>query len=314
MMRKFITFLSLIAITLVGTAAPMTGHAEETSLHGAKERVSSNLDSLNGQAADLRNQIGDLDAEISDLRQRYAELERKGEELRAALMELIKQSYIIDSSSTSLDELVSSKSLSELFSGEHYRVVVNDEVQDKADEYVANQKALEDSIAAAQEKRQGLLTLKGQLENRIQAAKVAEEARLRLERMKEAEYERMKEADAQHKASELAGQTQQFTPSRGGSNPFEPGYVGQCTWYVHELLGVSQPTNAGNWTANSSRPVVGSVMIWRVSQIGGVGHVGVVRKVVDGGRAVWVQHMNWTMGPGVPMYTKEPSTGNFWIP
>ncbi|HTI15666.1 MAG TPA: CHAP domain-containing protein [Dictyobacter sp.] len=104
----------------------------------------------------------------------------------------------------------------------------------------------------------------------------------------------------------------------GYSNPFP---WGQCTWWAsqryHQLHGVYVPwttnANAYQWTARarqfhwhvSSKPSVGSIIVLQggVQGAWGLGHVGVVEKVLGGGR-VLTSNMDWGVYPGSVTYVQ----------
>lgn len=94
-------------------------------------------------------------------------------------------------------------------------------------------------------------------------------------------------------------------------NPSSGGYVAggsNCVAFVCAMApGLCQQGNAGTWSANSSTPSVGAVMIFRPGQQGasGYGHVGVVTGV--NGNTVSLAHANWRSGQ-----TTFQSTGNFY--
>ena len=134
--------------------APATGNAEESAKAEAIANMDANLDSLNQQIGDIGGQIGDVDGEIAGLNAKYDKLNQENEELLAEILRYMKDDYVVGSSSTTLDSLVSSESLSDLASAEQYRNNATDVVREKFDEYVGQLKEIEDLLAEAKEKRQ----------------------------------------------------------------------------------------------------------------------------------------------------------------
>lgn len=100
------------------------------------------------------------------------------------------------------------------------------------------------------------------------------------------------------------------TPSAQGrrsraSYAYASGYGGiSCVPYVRAVTGMDVSGNAHAWWYNSaglyersSRPEVGSVMVFRASGGMRLGHVAVVSRVL-GNREVLIDHANWG-GPGI---------------
>ena len=297
--------------------APATGNAEESAKAEAIANMDANLDSLNQQIGDIGGQIGDVDGEIAGLNAKYDKLNQENEELLAEILRYMKDDYVVGSSSTTLDSLVSSESLSDLASAEQYRNNATDVVREKFDEYVGQLKEIEDLLAEAKEKRQGLLELKGQLDERKATVEAQEAARAAAEALTEQQFEKAQEANEQAEAEAIASGGSTSTPSSGGSvssisghggNPYP---YGQCTWYVYSVTGRGQNGNAGTWGSTSSTPGVGKIMIWYPGEQGasGAGHVGVVVGV--SGNTVTIRHMNWH-GVGVVSTETFRSTGKFF--
>lgn len=309
-----------VATMLVTTVAvaPAAGQAEESVKAKTLAKIDANLDGLSQQISEIGGQISDVDSEIAELEAEYRKLQQENEELLREIMSYMKDDYVVTASSTTLDSLVTSQKLSDLASAEQYRNNATDVVQEKFEQYIDRAGEIEDLLAEAKEKRQGLLDLKGQLDQRKATVEAQEQARQAAAALSE---QKLREAQEQHEQAEAvsiasnsgatsapSGGGGSVAPIGGGNNPYP---YGQCTWYVYSVTGRGQNGNAGTWGATSSTPAVGKIMIWAPGEQGaaGAGHVGVVIGV--SGSNVTVRHMNWN-GWAVVSTGTYRSTGKFY--
>lgn len=319
-----LTSLTVITTLVVGSLAVSpqpTQAVEGDSCQSLISGVNQNLESLRSQSAELAAQIGEVNEEIAGYEADYQRLERESKELWDAILESMGEGWIIDSSSTPFDALVSSDSLAELFSSEHYRNKVSEDLQEKVEVYFKKQDEINDLLADAKEKRQGLLELKSQHDQRQTTMEAQEEAKQAAEQMKVEECKAAQQANEQAETEGIAqaasggstgsssGEGGSFSPIGGGNNPYP---FGQCTWYVYSATGRGQNGNAGTWGAASSTPGVGKIMIWRPGEQGAsyAGHVGVVIGV--SGSNVTIRHMNWGGAFGQVTTGTFQSTGKFY--
>ncbi|MDP9211683.1 MAG: CHAP domain-containing protein [bacterium] len=325
--RRTLSALAASATLVAGilTVAPAPGQAQEATDECAAliSGVDKNLVTLRSQVGELNGQISEVDAEVSKLKAEYAELEKEAEGLWKAILEGMKEGYVVDSSSTPFDALVSSKRLSVFFSSEHYRNKINDDLQEKVEAYLDTLETLDEKLAEAKEKRDGLLTLQGQRQERLDTAEDQEAAKRAVEQLDKEQCEQAREANERDAAAGIVqatgGNSASASSGGGGGSPQpvfgghggNPYPWGQCTWYVYSQTGRGQNGNAGTWGAGSSTPGVGKIMIWSPGEqgAGGAGHVGLVIGV--SGNNVTIRHMNWN-GPGVVSTGTFRSTGKFY--
>ncbi|MEX1112896.1 MAG: CHAP domain-containing protein [Patescibacteria group bacterium] len=326
--RRTLSAIAASATLLTGilTVAPAPGQAQEATDECAAliSGVNENLLALRSQVGELDGQISEVNARVAELKAEHAQLEKEAESLWEAILEGMKEGYVVDSSSTPFDALVSSERLSAFFSSEHYRNKINEDLQEKIERYLDTLETLDEKLAEAKEKRDGLLTLQGQRQERLTTAEDQEAAKRAAEQLDKEQCEQAREANEQEAAAAIVqatGNNNTSAPSSGGgggapqhvsgvhgNNPFP---WGQCTWYVYSATGRGQNGNAGTWGATSSTPAVGKIMIWSAGEQGaaGAGHVGVVVGV--SGNTVTIRHMNWR-GVGVVSTETFRSTGKFY--
>lgn len=315
--------LTVISTLVVGslTVSPQPAQAVEgDSCQSLISGANQNLASLQSQSAELASQIAEVNAEIAGYEAEYQRLEQESKELWDAILESIGENWVVDQSSTPFDEIVSSDSLAELFSSEQYRDKINEDLQQKVEAYFEKQDQINDLLADAKEKRQGLLELKSQHDQRQATMEAQEAAKQAAEQMKVGECEAAKQANEEAETEGIAqAASGGSTGSSGGgsSNPIggggnNPYPFGQCTWYVYDATGRGQNGNAGTWGATSSTPAAGKIMIWRPGEQGAsfAGHVGVVIGV--SGNNVTIRHMNWGGAFGQVTTGKFTSTGKFY--
>ncbi|HEY8109014.1 MAG TPA: hypothetical protein VIF43_03325 [Patescibacteria group bacterium] len=298
----------LVAVTTVVTTvavAPSSGRAEESLKEKTLAQIDSNLDGLNEQIGGIEEQTGEVNGEIDELNGRYSKLNKENQELLREILSYMKDDYVVTASSTTLDSLISSQSLSDLASAEQYRNNATDVVREKFDTYIKQLSEIEDLLSKAKEKRQGLLELKGQLEQRRSTVQAQEEARQAAAAASEAQLREIKEENEQATAASIAqgpSSAPSTAPSSGGgggmvrgNNPYTPG---QCTWYVYNQTGRGQMGNAGQWGGGGGFGI-GKILIMPpgAGGAGGVGHVGVI---VGGSPSsgIVIRDMNWA-GPFV---------------
>lgn len=320
--------------TLLLTTTPLiTPTAEAVSptntLANAVASMDANLSSLSQQANELTGQAAEVSGTISRLQAERAALEPVLAAKRALLNETIRESYLAGQPS-SLEVLVSNKTVAGAVSQQQYRDEVSNKSKKASEELAATRKQLNDKIAEAEQKQAGLLALQGQLQEKIDTAQAQVAAKAELDRItqgKEAEYQKIVTAAQQEDAAALVGSPAptasarpSAAPGNGGNNVTynrgnranNPYPYGQCTWYVYDQTGRGQSGNAGSWRPTSSTPAVGKIMIWRAGEqgAGSAGHVGIVIGV--SGNSVTVRHMNWGGGPGVVTTGTFSSTGKFF--
>ncbi len=325
--RRTLSAIAASATLLTGllAVAPAPGQAQESTDECAAliSGVNENLVSLRSQVGELDGQISEVNARVAELKAEHAQLEKEAEDLWEAILEGMKEGYVVDSSSTPFDALVSSERLSAFFSSEHYRNKINEDLQEKIERYLDTLESLDEKLAEAKDKRDGLLTLQGQRQERLATAEDQEAAKRAAEQLDKEQCEQAREANEREAAAGIVqatgGNTTSSAPASGGGgggfnggpNPYP---VGQCTWYAFDQTRRGENGNAGTWCNSgrcSSTPAVGKVMVWYPGEQGatGAGHVGVVIGVSGG--QVTVRHMNWD-GWNVVSTGTFRSTGKFY--
>lgn len=306
---------SALLLGLFGIA-PQQTQAVEGDCASIVSGANENLAALQEQSAELASQISDVDAKIAELELEYSELQDRNKELIANILDLMRRESILDRSSTDLDALVSSQSLSKIFQSETYKDAVGDELDAQYQEFLENEDKLNEAIEEAKESRQGLLELKSQHDQRQATMEAQAEAKRAAEQLEAEECRAAKEAEAQEVTSGVAenatlAQSGGSAPSFSGASGENPFPWGQCTYYVASQRGGWQLGNAGTWQPNSSAPGIGKIMIMR-PYFGGAntsaGHVGIVVDIK--GNQIKLQHMNWK-GLGVVSTDWVPNSGLF---
>ena len=318
--------LTAASTALLSVVTAPTASAVESSgtLAEANAAMDANLGSLNTQATDLGGQIGEVNATISKLEAEHAALVPVLSQKRELLKQTIREGYIAGTPS-GLEVLASNKSFSGAVNQKQYRDELSSKTKKVSDDLTAVQEQLAAKLAEAAQKRDGLVALKGQLDEKIATAQAQAAAKAQLALItqnKEEEYQKLRADQASvETAAMVAGPS--ASPSAGrpsqapsGGNPgfsgrSNPYPYGQCTWYVYDQTGRGQNGNAGTWRATSSTPGVGKIMIWGAGEqgAGSAGHVGVVIGVSGGN--VTIRHMNWN-GWGVVSTGNFRSTGKFF--
>ncbi len=304
------------ATTLVAgivTVAPTPGYAEESDTRDSTiAKIDANLNSLNTQAEELGGQVTGLNAEIGELEAEYQKLVPEKERKQALLNETIKESYVTGDESA-VEVLASEATFSEVVSKQHYHEEIQVKTDRAAQELEEITQQIEEKLGAAKEKRQGLLTLKGQLDERIATAEAQEEAKRAAEALSEEQFQQAQEANTQTQAEGIAQSSPSSSPGSGspqqisgGNNPYP---WGQCTWYVYQATGRGQNGNAGSWGGGSSGGP-GSILIMPpgVNGAGSAGHVGVVVSV--SGSGVTIRDSNW-FGLGVISTHTVPKSSSY---
>lgn len=334
---KLSKFLSLTTIassfSLLSVTAPVQTPAAQAAelpdnLASANAAMDSNLNSLNSQAAGLTGQIGEVNGVIGKLETEYAALVPQLQQKQATLRQTIRQAYVAGNPS-SVEVLAGNSTISGAVGQQHYRDEISQKTQKAASELNETRKQLDSKLAEAKEKRDGLVSLQGQLTEKIETAQAqaaAKAALVQATQNKEEEYQKLRAAEQQTELAAVAAATPAASPvvsaaPRPASPPPAPRPIngrggnpypwGQCTWYVYDQTGRGQNGNAGTWSPTSSTPAVGKIMIWRPGEQGArsAGHVGVV--VAVSGNNVTVRHMNWD-GFGVVSTGTFRSTGKFY--
>lgn len=328
-------FLSIGALAMVATVVPIrpaTVQAVEQpqTLASAYADIDANLSSLNQEAASLNVQTAEVTAKIAQLEAERAALEPQIEQKKVALLQSIRDSYTSGEKST-LEVIASNDTMSAVLNTEQYRAKIAEQSQRAAKELSETKQQLTVKIEESNKKKEGLMALQGQLNEKIATAEAQAEARRQLAiatQNKEEEYQKLAADEAQKEAlamAELATSSPAPTASTvapraaasrpatasfsgpSGQNPFP---WGQCTYYIASQRGGWQYGNAGTWQPNSSTPGIGKIMIMRPG-FGGAraaGHVGIV--VGINGNQIQLRHMNWK-GLGVVSTDWVPNSGLF---
>ncbi|MDP4000052.1 MAG: CHAP domain-containing protein [bacterium] len=316
------TLATIAAATMLVTGlavvgAPSIGQATESIKSQTLSKIDANLSSLDRQAGELGGQVSEVNGEILKLEAEYHKLVPKKERMEKLFRDTVRESYITGQPSE-VEVIGANQTFSGVVSQQHY----SEEIQVKTDRVAKDLQTITDQInqklSAAKEKQQGLLALKGQLDERIATAKAQEAARQAAAAMSEQQLRKAQAANERTEAEGIAGGGDSPAPSPGrapsyiGGGNGNPYPYGQCTWYVYSVTGRGQNGNAGTWAPSSSTPGVGKIMIWYPGEQGasGAGHVGVVIGVK--GNRVQIRHMNWTGGPGVVSTGWFSSTGKFY--
>lgn len=313
-----------LAVTAIPVApAPVAVAAEQPqTLAAANAAIDSNLDSLNRQAGELGGQVSEVNGVISKLEAERAALIPEKEQKQAVVRETAKQAYMAGEPS-SVEVVASNATLSGSVSQQQYRDKIGEKTQAAVKSLAETEEKIAKNLDEANKKRDGLVALQGDLQNKIETAESQARAKAALAeatKNKEEEYQKLVQAERQQQVASVAAPTAPAAPASGkpaagpspvngrGGNPYP---WGQCTWYVYDQTGRGQNGNAGTWSPTSSTPAVGKIMIWRPGEQGaaGAGHVGVV--VAVSGNNVTVRHMNWR-GLGVVSTETFRSTGKFY--
>jgi surface antigen len=312
---------AMLASSVVLTApAPAVAAELPGTLAEANAAIDQNVGSLNQQASDLGGQISEVSGTIGQLQSEHDALVPVLAHKKDLLKQAVKDSYIAGDP-TEVEVLASNGTFSGVVGQQHYRDEISSKTKRAALEVTVVEHQLQEKLDAAKEKRDGLVALKGDLDNKIATAEAqaaAKEALARATQNKEAEYQKLLQSQKQQETAAIAAPSAapSASPNSGpvvgvshrSGNPYP---FGQCTWYVYDATGRGQNGNAGSWRATSSTPGVGKIMIWRPGEQGasGAGHVGVVVGV--SGNTVTIRHMNWN-GFGVVSTGTFQSTGKFY--
>lgn len=302
-------------VTMSAVVAPAPVYAAPATLAAANAAIDANMNSLNQQAGELHGQVGDLNATIAGLDAQRAALEPQLAQKQATLRETLRQAYMAGDPS-SLEIVAGNQTFSGVVGQQQYRDEIGQKTQEAAKDLSNTKKELDAKIAEAQAKRDGLLVLQGQLQEKIDTATAQAEAKKQLAlatQNNEQKYEQIAKQTQQEDLGAVASPSASPSarPSGGGgmvrgNNPYTPG---QCTWYVYNQTGRGQQGNAGQWPGGGSRGI-GSILIMPpgVGGAGGVGHVGII--VGFSGNGITIRDMNWA-GPFVVTTHTVPNSGSY---
>lgn len=270
------------------------------------------LDRLNGQAAAIRGAIAANQAKYTQTQQRIADNEAQLDQQKLVLGANIKQMYL-DSSTTPLEALVGSNSLSDYFDKQEYQDKVKDKIQSamasiqelqaqlekesaQLEHILADEKAQQAQVVALQQQAQALV-------NQFQGQEAAYEAQVR---QNNSQISSLRAQQAAAMAARFGGAAG-TGPACGGGYPGKwcnvpqdstvdswGMYNRECVSYTawrESVNGKYVPYGMGNanqWPAaarangipTGSTPRAGAVAIWYV---GSYGHAMYVEQVYGDG-------------------------------
>lgn len=295
---------SLLAASLAVTN-PTPALAEDVSqpatLADANAQIDGTIASMNQQASSLQGQIAETDGQIAKLEGEQAELKTKLEEKKGLLRQTLRDAYVAGDPS-SVEVLASNQSFSGVVGQQHYRDQVSSKTGKAAEEVQNTQKEIDQKVADAKKKRDGLTAMKGQLDGKIAAAQAQEQAKAALAEQtlnQENLYQEMKRQQAAQ-AVTAAVTPKAPTPSGGsgytGGGGSVPGLMGTLGYAkpggncVNEP-GVNNPRNGNpiDWPVLFTTPRIGATALWTYN------HTGVVTGIWSNGD-IEVRHQNFTGG------------------
>ncbi|MSU76265.1 CHAP domain-containing protein [Patescibacteria group bacterium] len=306
--------VSALLIASVGfSAVPSAVAADQAAAATTKDQalaaVDGNLGSLNQQAGSLNGQIGEVNGQISQLEAEQAVLSTKLTEKKALLRQTLREAYVAGDPS-SIEVIASNQSFSGVVGQQHYRDRVSTKTAKAAKDVQDTQQQLDGKVSNAKQKRDGLVAMQADLNQKIETTKAQEAAKAALAAQSEAEFQKNKQALQQEQMSAAIATAPKASSSGGGmvhgNNPYTPG---QCTWYVYNQTGRGQSGNAGQWPGGGSK-AVGSILIMPpgVAGSGSVGHVGII--VGISGSGITIRDMNWA-GPYIVTTHTVPNSGAY---
>lgn len=270
------------------------------------------LDRLNGQAAAIRSAIAVNQAKYIQTQQRITDNEAQLEQQKTVLSANIKQMYL-DSSTTPLEALVGSNSLSEYFDNQEYQ----DKVKDKIQAAMSSIQMLQEQLAKESDQLQHILTDEKAQQSQVAVLQQQAQDLVNQYQGQEAAYEsQVRQQNSQIaslKAQQAAAMAARFGGAPGSGPACGGGYPGKwCevpqdsvvdSWGMYNRECVSYTAwresvngkyvpygmgNANQWPGaaqahgiqTGSTPRVGAVAIWYV---GSYGHAMYVEQVYGDG-------------------------------
>jgi peptidoglycan hydrolase CwlO-like protein len=306
--RKAITAIGATSMLVSSLAitAPTVAQAADTSQPGtlaeANAQIDGTISSMNQQASSLQGQIGATDTQIAQLETEQNELKTKLEEKKGLLKQTLRDAYVAGDPS-SVEVLASNQSFSGVVGQQHYRDQVSSKTGKAAKEVRETQKQIDQKVADAKKKRDGLTAMKGQLDSKIAAAQAQEQAKAALAEQTLGQEKLYQEMKKQQAAQTITAAVPAPRNSGGGSGYVAggggcgiPGLNG-CLGYakpggncVNEP-GVNNPHfgNPIDWPVTSGSPSIGATALWTFN------HTGVVTGIWSDGW-IEVRHQNWSGG------------------
>lgn len=297
---------SLLAASLT-VVSPGQALAADTSnpetLAEANAQIDGTMSSLDQQIASLDKQIAEVGAEIGELEKEAQEARELAKQYQKTLLQSIRDSWVTgEGEKGEWEILASSQSFSEFISTKEARDRINDDQYEQYKKYEEALNTAETKLKEAQEKRDGLVKLRSELEGKRAARAAQEQAKAALAEQTLGQEKLYQEIKKQKAAQTVAVSTPTYggysggAVGGGGPDGLEGsiGYAragGNC---VNEP-GVNNPRNGNpiNWPVTSSTPWVGATALWTFN------HTGVVTGIWrSGGQivAVEVRHQNWYGG------------------
>lgn len=330
--------LALLASLIPVAPSPAGAATTPDTLAGATAAMDANVANLTTQATEIQQQTAEVTGTIGQLEAEYNALVPVISQKQQLLKESVKEAYVAGEPN-SLEVVASNNTFSGVLSQQHYRGELSSKTQKAATDLEAAKNTVNEKLTESKQKRDGLVALQAQLDEKVATAQSQAEAKQALMEAtqgKEEEYQKIAQAEQAENAEGIASMSENgASPSpstspnvasspRPAARPSAPAMAsassvrgnvypyGQCTWYVYSVTGRGQSGNAGTWRATSSTPAVGKIMISRPGQMGagGAGHVSLVIGV--NGNSVTVREMNWNGGPGVVGTHTQASTGMFY--
>lgn len=288
------------ASLLVTTPTPVLAAdspVQPATLGEANAAIDGTIGSLNQQASSLQGQISETDGQIAQLESEQAALREKLAQKKELLRQTVREAYVAGDPS-SVEVIASNQSFSGVVGQQHYRDQVSEKTGNAAQEVRNTEKQIDQKVADAKQKRDGLAAMKGQLDQKIATAQAQEQAKAALAEAtlnQEKLYQELKNQQANQTVATVVA------PSNSGGGGYTGGggaagltgsigYAragGNC---VNEP-GVNNPHfgNPIDWPVTSSAPSIGATALWTFN------HTGVVTGIWANGD-IEVRHQNWWGG------------------
>ena len=294
--------------------------AQAAQLHAQADTLQNAVNALDAQKRAIQAQIDANQVKLDQLNQQIQETEHRIDNQRIALGSNLRSMYL-ESSVTSLEMVASSKSISDFVDKEEYRSKIRDHIQQSLTEIkqlkqelgkqknsvervLADQSAQRNEFAAKESEQASLLSqTQGQeasyqqlsQQRNAQIAVVKEQQRIAYASYARRNNLRIEAGDPGHGGypNAWAYAPQDSIVDNWGM------YNRECVSYAafrvsnsgHYMPYWGGRGDAYQWPGNAraagiqvdSNPAVGSVAIWGIEDIGGVGHAAYVEKVYGNG-------------------------------
>lgn len=280
------------------------------------------INQLQGQIDALQKSIDDNKAQQASLEQQIADTQKQIDQEKEFLASDVREMYV-DGTPSTLEELATSKSLSDFVDKQEYRTTVQTKLQDSLKKIAALQKELQSKKAKVEQ----LLKEEQDQQNQLASTQSQQQSLLNYNESQQADFNSQIASNQKQIATLRAQQAAANARLGGGITAGDPGHGGypsnlnnaaqdtlidpwgmynrECVsytaWKVYETYGYMPywggRGNANQWPGDAraagiptgSSPKAGSVAIWNV---GYFGHAMWVEAVNDDG-SLWVSQYNY---------------------